>query len=128
MDWAWTVRGWADWLMGGRGMRRGRRHPQELRVGDTVDCWRVMGLEPLRRLTLFSGLKGPGAMVMEFELKTLDDGATEVRVSGYWHPAGVWGLLYWYAMLPVHSLVFRGFAPAIAKRAARYSPNPGPAH
>ena len=94
------------------------------RVGDTVDSWRVIGVEPERRLTLMFGMKAPGAGVLELEITPLDDQRTRVTATAYWHPAGVWGLLYWYAMVPAHLLVFDGMTRAIA-RLAEAVPLPG---
>lgn len=113
----WTLREVMDWLVGGLGLKRGRRHPSEIRVGDTIDSWRVAGVEPQRRLTLLFGMKAPGSGVLEFELEPRGETQTAIAVTAYWHPAGVWGLLYWYAFTPVHALVFRSMARAIARRA-----------
>jgi hypothetical protein len=125
----WTVREFCDWAIGGQGLNRGRRHPTELRVGDTIDSWRVIGVEPPRRLTLGFGMKAPGAGVLEFEIKPEQSHRTRITVTAYWHPAGVWGLMYWYAFAPSHALVFNGMAGAIAERAqsaeAQDSPAPG---
>ena len=74
-------------------------------------------MEPRRRLTLMMEMKAPGAGVLEFEVKAEGGGRTRVTATAYWHPAGVWGLLYWYALVPVHLLIFRGMTRAIARRA-----------
>lgn len=115
----WTLRELLDWLVGGPGLNRGRRHPYELRLGDTIDSWTVIGLEPPKRLTLLFGMKAPGAGVMEFEIAPEADGRTRVTVTAYWHPAGVWGLLYWYTLAPAHLFIFKGLTRAIATRAER---------
>lgn len=112
----WRVRAALDRLVGGPGLGRGRRDPNELRVGDTLDCFRVIGVEPGRRLTLLFEMKTPGSGVVELVVSDRAGGA-EVQVTGYFHPAGVWGLLYWYAFLPPHAVLFRGLARAIARRA-----------
>jgi len=117
MDFLWRLRAWLDALLGGSGARHGRRHPAELRVGDILDAWRVIAMEPRRRLTLMMEMKAPGAGVLEFEVKAEGGGRTRVTATAYWHPAGVWGLLYWYALVPVHLLIFRGMTRAIARRA-----------
>jgi len=114
----WTVREVLDWLLGGTGLKRERRHPSELRIGDAVDSWRVVGLERERRLTLMMGMKAPGAGVLELELEP-GEGGTRITATAYWHPAGVWGLLYWYAFAPAHRLIFRGMTREIARRAER---------
>ena len=113
----WRLRAWLDWLAGGPGLTRGRRHPTELRVGDTIDYWTVLALEPERRLTLDFGMRAPGAGVMEFDIEPVDAERTRVTVTAYWHPQGVWGLLYWYALVPAHRFVFRGMTREIARRA-----------
>ncbi len=115
----WTIREILDWIVGGSGLMHGRRHPTELRVGDTVDSWRVIGVEPERRLTLVFGMRAPGAGALEFDITREDDQRTRVAATAYWHPAGVWGLLYWYAMYPAHVFVFDGMTRAIARRAER---------
>lgn len=121
LNWLWRTREVLDWLIGGPGLRHGRRHPSELRVGDMIDSWRVVAMEPQRRLTLRFGMRAPGAGVLEFALQPLDQGRTQVNATTYWHPAGVWGLLYWYALAPVHGLVMKGLARRIAERSASAS-------
>ncbi len=117
MNGLWTLREFLDWLVRGPGLNRGRRHPTELRLGDAVDSWRVIAIEPPRRLTLLFGMKAPGAGVLEFEISPEADGRTRITVTAYWHPAGVWGLLYWYALAPSHRFIFKGLTRAIATRA-----------
>lgn len=116
LDLLWTVREFADWLLGGPGLNRGRRDPERLRVGDTVDSWQVIGLEEGRRLTLLFGMKAPGAGVLEFEVEPGAAG-TRVTATAFWHPAGAWGLAYWYPLVPFHGLIFRRMTRAIARRA-----------
>jgi hypothetical protein len=111
----WWLRRAMDWLVGGPSFRRRRRHPDELRVGDVIDAWRVIAVEPQERLTLLMEMKAPGAGVLEFEIE--DNGsARRIIVRAYWHPAGVWGLLYWYLTLPIHSYLYRNTARVIADR------------
>lgn len=116
LDFLWTLRELADWFVGGPGFSRGRRHNQELRVGDSVDSWQVIGLEVERRLTLLFGMKAPGAGVLEFQLSP-ESGGTRITATAYWHPQGAWGLLYWYPLAPFHSLIFDRMTSAIARRA-----------
>jgi len=115
-DVLWRIRAWLDWAAGGPGLSRGRRHPTELRVGDVIDYWTVLALEPARRLTLHFGMRAPGTGVLEFELEPKPEG-TLVSVTAYWHPAGLWGLVYWYAFVPFHLFLFSGMTRAIARRA-----------
>jgi hypothetical protein len=119
MNWAWRLRGFVDWLLGGTGLSRGRRDPEHLRVGDFVDSWQVVAMEPPRRLTLGFGMKAPGTGVMEFAIEPEPEGeGSRVTVTAYWHAAGVWGLTYWLAHAPMHAVVFDGMARRIAERAA----------
>jgi uncharacterized protein YbjT (DUF2867 family) len=113
----WTIRETMDWLIGGPGLKRGRRDPKDLRVGDKVDSWTVIGVEPEQRLTLAFGMKAPGAGVLEFEMQPRSGGGTELTATAYWHPAGVWGLMYWYPLVPFHGLIFEGMTRAICERA-----------
>ena len=117
MDWIWTLRELADWLIGGRGFSRGRREGTDLRLGDTIDYWTVVGIEPGRRLTLDFGLKAPGAGILEFGVEPASPGRTRIAVTAYWHPLGVWGLLYWAVLAPFHLFIFKGMTRAIARRA-----------
>jgi len=119
MDGLWRLRELVDWMAGGPGRRHGRRDPTELRAGDRINSWQVLGLEPERRLSLAFGMKAPGAGLLEFDLKPRDGGGTRLTVTAYWHPAGVWGLLYWYAFEPVHKFIFSGTAEEICRRAEK---------
>jgi uncharacterized protein YbjT (DUF2867 family) len=113
----WQLRETLDWLAGGPGRRHGRRHPTELRVGDRVDSWKVLGVDPERRLSLAFGMRAPGAGMMEFDLAPSGNGGTKLSMTAYWHPAGVWGLLYWYAFAPAHGVVFSGTVKEICRLA-----------
>lgn len=114
--WLWRMRGAMDLLMGGVGMRRGRRDPNTPAVGDTLDFWRVEAYEPGRRLRLAAEMKLPGRAWLEFEV--VPDGDTAfVHQTAVFEPVGLFGLLYWYALLPVHVLIFGGMLRAIARRA-----------
>jgi uncharacterized protein YbjT (DUF2867 family) len=117
MNWLWTLRELADWLVGGAGFSRGRRDPDDLRLGDVVDYWTVIGIDPPRHLTLYFGMRAPGAGALEFELKPEGAGRTRITVNAYWHPRGVWGLLYWYSLVPAHLFLFRGWTRVLARRA-----------
>jgi len=114
----WFLRRLADWFVGGPAMRRRRRHPTQLRVGDAFDGWRVIGFERDQRLSLLMEMKAPGSGVLEFVVQATERGC-RVSATAYWHPAGVWGLLYWYALLPFHGILFRGMTREMAKRAQR---------
>lgn len=118
MDWLWTLREVADWIVGGPGLIRGRRDARDLRLGDAVDYWTVIGIEPERRLTLHFGLRAPGSGVLEFEIEPLPAGGSRLTATAYWHPRGFWGLLYWAALVPFHLFIFRGMTRAIVAAAA----------
>jgi uncharacterized protein YbjT (DUF2867 family) len=122
--WLWRIREWIDWVFGGPGLSVGRRDPEELRIGDTVDYLTVLGLEPERRLTLHFGLRAPGSGILEFEVEPIDAAHTRVTVTAYWHPAGVWGLLYWYSLFPAHLFIFKRMTAAIARQAEGQAPRP----
>jgi uncharacterized protein YbjT (DUF2867 family) len=115
-DSLWFLRRALDWLVGGPSFRRRRRHPTDLRVGDVVDSWRAIAVEPEKRLTLLMEMKAPGAGVLEFVIRDHGHRRT-VSATAYWHPAGPLGLLYWYSLLPAHAFLFRGLTAAIARRA-----------
>lgn len=119
LNFLWWLRELADWLVGGPGFTHGRRHPTELRVGDAIDYWTVLAIEPERRLTLHFGMKAPGSGILEFELTPDPRGGTVLTETAYWHPRGIWGLLYWYALVPFHVFIFRIMTRAIAQRAER---------
>jgi len=112
--WLWWLRRVLDWMVGGPSFRRKRRHPSDLRVGDVVDAWRVIALQPASRLTLLMEMRAPGSGVLEFAIK--DDGDhREISARAYWHPGGTWGLIYWYLLLPFHLFLFRGTTRSITK-------------
>ena len=116
-NWLWWLRRRLDWMIGGPSFRRKRRHPDELRVGDAVDAWRVISLQPGEQLTMLMEMKAPGVGVLEFGIDQDDDGRGAISVVAYFHPAGVWGILYWLTLLPFHAFIFRGMTRAIAERA-----------
>jgi hypothetical protein len=113
----WKVRGALDLLAGGAGLRRGRRDPERLRVGEAVDFWRVEGYEEDRLLRLAAEMRLPGRAWLQFEVTPLDQGRSEIRQTAIFDPAGLLGLLYWYALYPFHALIFKGMLRAIAARA-----------
>ena len=120
LDWTWQVRGVIDRLCGGVGMRRGRRDPQDLRVGDALDFWRVEAVEPNRSIRLRAEMKVPGLAWLEFRSVAQPDGSTLLTQTAFFEPKGLLGLLYWYILYPVHSLIFSGLIREIAKSAQRY--------
>jgi hypothetical protein len=113
----WTLREVIDWALGGPGLSRGRRHPSRIRLGDKIDSWDVIGIEPEHRLTLSSTMRAPGAGIMEFAIEPLREGSTRLTATAYWHPAGVWGLIYWFSLEAVFKLIFRHLTREICRRA-----------
>jgi uncharacterized protein YbjT (DUF2867 family) len=117
MDWAWAVRGWMDKLIGGVGIRRGRRNPDEVHPGESLDFWRVEAVEKDRLMRLRAEMKVPGKAWLQFETATEKDGKTLLTETAYFAPRGFWGFLYWYAMWPFHAFLFDGLIRRIAARA-----------
>jgi len=117
MDWAWRIRGWVDRMLGGVGMRRGRRDRDKLRVGDALDFWRVEAIEPDRLLRLRAEMKVPGKAWLQFQALARDDGDTLLAQTAFYAPKGLVGWLYWYLLYPVHALIFSGLIREISNRA-----------
>jgi uncharacterized protein YbjT (DUF2867 family) len=113
-DWAWRLRGAFDRLIGGVGLRRGRRDPQYLRLGDAVDFYRVEALEPGKLLRLRAEMKLPGEAWMQFETQPLEgSNQTSLTLTAFFAPKGLFGLLYWYILYPIHRIVFSGLIKKI---------------
>lgn len=136
-NWLWRVRGFLDLLVGGVGLRRGRRSPTTLHVGDTVDFWRVEALEPGRLLRLVAEMKLPGRAWLEFEVTGGGGGfgggsgvaagagggsSSVIRQTAIFDPVGVLGRAYWYALFPLHQLVFGGMLRGISEAAKNSAP------
>lgn len=115
-DWLWKLRGLADKFIGGTGLRRGRRHPSELRVGDALDFWRVLAVEDNRQLRLLAEMKVPGEALLQFDIDELGPGRIALTLRARFLPRGLWGIMYWYALAPVHAPLFRGMLTALARR------------
>jgi uncharacterized protein YbjT (DUF2867 family) len=118
-NWAWWMRGVLDRFFGGVGLRRGRRHPGELRTGDAVDFWRVEKLETNRLLRLRSELKFPGRLWLQFEMYPSDTDASTLIQTFNYVPKGFPGFLYWYLLLPLHNMILSGLATQIKKAAEK---------
>lgn len=115
-NWLWELRGLLDAMVGGVGLRRGRRQPDELGVGDTVDVWRVEAFEANRRLRLAAEMKLPGRAWLEFEVEGAGVGST-IRQTAIFDPRGIGGRVYWYGLYPIHRLIFAGMLRGIARAA-----------
>jgi uncharacterized protein YbjT (DUF2867 family) len=121
----WEVRGVVDKLVGGIGLRRGRRHPFELAVGEVVDFWRVEAFEPPRLLRLRAEMRVPGEAWLEYRVVAFPDGTSGLEQRARFHPRGLWGRMYWGAMLPFHALIFPRMARQLARAAERAAAGPG---
>ncbi|MDA8141143.1 MAG: SDR family oxidoreductase [Desulfobacteraceae bacterium] len=121
-NWLWRLRGWLDRWAGGVGLRRGRRHPSAIGVGDALDFWRVLTARPPHRLTLLAEMKVPGEAILDIQVQPLGHGQSELRLISHFLPRGLWGLIYWYALYPFHVWIFKGMARAMARAAGVLSP------
>lgn len=113
MNWAWRLRGLFDQLIGGAGLNRGRRHPTDLHVGDTIDFWRVIVADPQKiRLVLYAEMKLPGEAWLQFEVDAKDNILIQTAI---FRPKGLWGRVYWTLVTPFHWIIFRNMAKALAR-------------
>lgn len=119
-DWAWQIRGFIDLLIGGVGVRRGHSHPERIVVGDPIDFWRVEAVEANKLLRLRAEMKLPGRAWLQFEIDDIGNGVSKIQQTAIFDPLGLFGLLYWYGLYPIHLLIFggmlRGIATAIIKK------------
>jgi uncharacterized protein YbjT (DUF2867 family) len=111
----WHLRGIMDRLVGGVGLRRGRRHPSEIGVGDALDFWRVLEVEAPHRLLLVAEMKTPGDALLEFQITPGSNAQVELQMLSRFLPKGTFGILYWYGLYPFHQWIFFGMLKAIAK-------------
>jgi uncharacterized protein YbjT (DUF2867 family) len=114
---AWAARGWLDKLVGGVGLRRGRRDPEHLVTGDALDFWRVESMEKGKSLRLRAEMKLPGRAWLEFRVEPTPEGTSTLHQRAVFFPHGLGGRLYWLAVMPLHGIVFAGMANAMAKKA-----------
>ncbi|WP_434615032.1 SDR family oxidoreductase [Arthrobacter sp. A5] len=119
---AWAIRGWMDKLVGGVGLRRGRRHPKQLNTGDALDFWRVEKIDRGHLLRLRAEMKVPGLAWLEMQAKDDDGGSLYVQRALFF-PRGLGGRLYWLAVLPFHGVIFKGMAHRISEAAASTTTN-----
>jgi uncharacterized protein YbjT (DUF2867 family) len=126
-DILWRVRGWMDQLVGGPGLRRGRRDAEDVEFGEALDFWRVVNIERGRSLLLHAEMKLPGTAQLDFLMEPIDDAGpaqvTQLTMTARFRPKGLLGILYWYAVVPLHQIVFGGMLKGI-KRAAESSRGP----
>jgi uncharacterized protein YndB with AHSA1/START domain len=117
-NWAWSLRGTIDQLVGGPGLRRGRRHPTELEPGDALDFWRVERVEPPHLLRLRAEMKVPGRAWLQWEAVP-EDGGTQLVQTAVFEPIGLGGQMYWNLSYPIHKVMFSGMVRRLAARAER---------
>jgi hypothetical protein len=117
-DWLWWLRGLLDRALGGVGLRRGRRDPDQLRVGESLDFWRVEAIEDQKLLRLYAEMILPGKAWLEFRMEKID-GKVRLIQEARFAPRGLGGQLYWYAVLPFHSFIFPTMLRNIIKRATQ---------
>lgn len=115
-DWAWKLRGIVDSLTGGVGLRRGRRHPEDLRLGEAVDFWRVSSIETNHSLQLHAEMKLPGEAWLEFEVEATPSGS-QLRQKASFYPRGLLGRLYWRSLTSFHGIIFKRMAAGITTAA-----------
>lgn len=116
-DWLWQIRGVLDRLVGGVGMRRGRRNPNTLQAGDALDFWRVESVAPSDHLQLRAEMKVPGRAWLRFDVHDAGNGESEVRQTAFFEPKGLFGFLYWWTMYPFHLFIFPSMLAAIGAKA-----------
>jgi hypothetical protein len=119
VDWLWRIRGWLDILAGGPGLRRGRRDPETVGYGEALDFWRVVSIQRDRRLSLRAEMKLPGDALIEFLIEPQGINQCTLRQRALFQPRGLFGLIYWYAVAPLHHIVFRGMILGIQREAAK---------
>ena len=113
-DFLWQLRGWIDRLVGGSGLGRGSANRAGRYVGEAVDFWRVLAVEPPHRLVLLSEMKAPGDALLEFQISATGEGRSELQLVSRFMPRGLGGFIYWYAFYPFHQWVFAGMLKSIA--------------
>jgi len=115
----WAIRGYIDLLIGGVGMRRGRRSQTELRTGDPLDFWRVEEIETNKLLRLRAEMKLPGEAWLQFNVENMEDNKSKLTQTAFYEPKGLWGLLYWYSIYPFHGIIFGGMINSVKKAVDR---------
>ena len=125
-EWLWELRGALDSLVGGPGMRRGRRNPDRLSVGDPVDFWRVWALVPDRLLRLRAEMRLPGVASLEWQIEPVEGDPQRCRITqeATFVPRGLWGRAYWYSVAPFHQFVFPGMLDGLVADAEQRSSGP----
>jgi len=117
LNWVWQLRGLLDRMVGGVGFRRGRRDADEVRAGDAIDFWRIEAVEEGRSMLLRAEMKMPGRGWLQFKAKPQPDGQTHLVQTAFFAPKGLSGFLYWYALYPIHGIIFGSMVREIGRRA-----------
>jgi uncharacterized protein YbjT (DUF2867 family) len=127
-NWLWRLRGLLDLLFGGVGMKRARKHPDHIAEGDAIDWWRVEAFESDRYLRLAAEMKLPGRAWLEFVVERCGEDSV-IKQTAIFDPVGLWGLVYWYSIYPLHTLVFKGMLAALVRQAQtpQHAETPAPA-
>ena len=120
-NWAWKLRGIVDRIIGGPGIRRGRRHPTEVLNGEAIDFWRVEEIIPNQLLRLRAEMKVPGKAWLEWSTRRIEDGKTMLTQTAFFNPSGIMGRLYWILLYPIHGWIFNDMIHAIKIRAEKES-------
>lgn len=119
-NWLWQLRGILDRIFGGVGLSRGRRHASELKPGDVLDFWRVAAVDPGKRLLLMAEMRLPGKALLEFKIKPVSAGKVKLEQTAKFLPAGLSGMLYWFAVTPLHNFVFNGMLRGIINACGKH--------
>jgi hypothetical protein len=121
-NFAWNIRGFLDRCVGGPGLRRGRRHPREAFVGESIDFWRVEKVEAPKLLRLRAEMKVPGKAWIEWDILPEGDSSKLIQTA-YFAPKGLWGLMYWYILYPIHRVIFSGLVSRLREQIEEKSKN-----
>ena len=117
----WSIRGWIDWFIGGVGMKRGRSRPSGIEAGDVIDFWQVERADPPHEVLLRAEMKLPGDAWLQFNLTPQDHERTRLRCCAWFQPRSLAGEIYWWALYPVHAIIFSGMLKAIRNHAEQNS-------
>jgi hypothetical protein len=120
-NWVWQLRGLFDILVGGVGLRRGRRHPDDVRLHDTIDFWRVSSVASDEHLQLSAEMKLPGDAWLDWRIEETGGEERILVQTAYFRPRGLAGRLYWFVLLPAHNIIFERMARKIVEAAAHRS-------
>ena len=115
----WQLRGFIDRMIGGIGLKRGRRNYDQIQIGDALDFWRVMEVTPPERLVLLAEMKVPGEALLEIRVRLIESDLVELQLLSRFLPKGLFGMVYWYALFPFHAIVFSGMLRSLARETGK---------